>query len=59
MHWGTEAGTHPKVSSLVYITAFAPDKGGGDLLTPKIPPKHEAIDFQQRFVLFLQPESLH
>jgi pimeloyl-ACP methyl ester carboxylesterase len=23
----TEAGTHPKVSSLVYITAFAPDKG--------------------------------
>jgi len=23
----TEAGTHPKVSRLVYITAFAPDKG--------------------------------
>ncbi len=23
----SEAGTHPKVSSLVYITAFAPDKG--------------------------------
>jgi pimeloyl-ACP methyl ester carboxylesterase len=23
----TEAGTHPRVSSLVYITAFAPDKG--------------------------------
>lgn len=23
----TEAGTHPKVSALVYITAFAPDKG--------------------------------
>src|SRR5882757_5603199 len=23
----TEAGTHPKVSTLVYITAFAPDKG--------------------------------
>ena len=23
----TEAGTHPKVSSLVYITAFAPDQG--------------------------------
>jgi pimeloyl-ACP methyl ester carboxylesterase len=23
----TEAGTHPKVSSLVYVTAFAPDKG--------------------------------
>jgi len=23
----TEAGSHPKVSSLVYITAFAPDKG--------------------------------
>lgn len=23
----TEAGTHPKVSSLVYIAAFAPDKG--------------------------------
>lgn len=23
----TEAGSHPKVSSLVYVTAFAPDKG--------------------------------
>ncbi len=23
----TEAGTHPKVSDLVYVTAFAPDKG--------------------------------
>jgi pimeloyl-ACP methyl ester carboxylesterase len=23
----TEAGTHPKVAGLVYITAFAPDKG--------------------------------
>jgi pimeloyl-ACP methyl ester carboxylesterase len=23
----TEAGTHPKVSGLVYVTAFAPDKG--------------------------------
>ena len=23
----TEAGTHPKVAALVYITAFAPDKG--------------------------------
>lgn len=23
----TEAGTHPKVASLVYVTAFAPDKG--------------------------------
>jgi len=23
----TEAGTHPKVSSLVYVTAFAPDQG--------------------------------
>ena len=23
----TEAGTHPNVAALVYITAFAPDKG--------------------------------
>src|ERR1700719_2469121 len=23
----TEAGTHPKVAGLVYVTAFAPDKG--------------------------------
>jgi pimeloyl-ACP methyl ester carboxylesterase len=46
----TEAGTHPKVSSLVYITAFAPDKGEsvaslianpppGAPMPPILPPK--------------------
>ncbi len=46
----TEAGTHPKVSSLVYITAFAPDKGEsvsslianpppGAAVPPILPPK--------------------
>ena len=47
----TEAGTHPKVSSLVYITAFAPDKGEsvaslianpppGAPVPPILPPKN-------------------
>jgi pimeloyl-ACP methyl ester carboxylesterase len=46
----TEAGNHPKVSSLVYITAFAPDKGEsvaslianpppGAAVPPILPPK--------------------
>jgi pimeloyl-ACP methyl ester carboxylesterase len=46
----TEAGTHPKVSKLVYITAFAPDKGEsvaslmanpppGASVPPILPPK--------------------
>jgi pimeloyl-ACP methyl ester carboxylesterase len=46
----TEAGTHPKVSSLVYITAFAPDQGEsvaslianpppGTPVPPILPPK--------------------
>ena len=46
----TEAGAHPKVSSLVYITAFAPDKGEsvaslianpppGAPVPPTLPPK--------------------
>jgi pimeloyl-ACP methyl ester carboxylesterase len=47
----TEAGTHPKVSGLVYITAFAPDKGEsvaslianpppGAPVPPILPPKN-------------------
>ena len=47
----TEAGTHPKVAGLVYITAFAPDKGEsvntlianpppGAPVPPILPPKH-------------------
>ena len=46
----TEAGTHPKVTELVYITAFAPDKGesvasliqnppSGAPVPPILPPK--------------------
>jgi pimeloyl-ACP methyl ester carboxylesterase len=34
----TEAGTHPKVSGLVYITAFAPDKGESVASLIKDPP---------------------
>src|SRR5690349_14273788 len=47
----TEAGTHPKVASMVYITAFAPDKGEsvsslianpppGTPVPPILPPKN-------------------
>jgi pimeloyl-ACP methyl ester carboxylesterase len=34
----TEAGTHPKVAGLVYITAFAPDKGESVAALIKDPP---------------------
>src|SRR6059036_1395276 len=34
----TEAGTHPKVAALVYITAFAPDKGESVATLIKGPP---------------------
>src|SRR2546429_3726596 len=34
----TEAGTHPKAAALVYITAFAPDKGESDGPLIKDPP---------------------
>ncbi|PYM44618.1 MAG: alpha/beta hydrolase [Candidatus Rokuibacteriota bacterium] len=34
----TEAGTHPKVAALVYITAFAPDKGESVATLIKDPP---------------------
>src|SRR5438094_175189 len=34
----TEAGTHPKVAALVYITAFAPDKGESVAALIKDPP---------------------
>ena len=34
----TEAGTHPKVAALVYVTAFAPDKGESVATLIKDPP---------------------
>jgi pimeloyl-ACP methyl ester carboxylesterase len=34
----TEAGTHPNVSGLVYITAFAPDQGESVASLIKDPP---------------------
>jgi pimeloyl-ACP methyl ester carboxylesterase len=34
----TEAGNHPKVAGLVYITAFAPDKGESVATLIKDPP---------------------
>src|SRR4029453_4694042 len=34
----TEAGTHPKVAALVYITAFAPDRGESVATLIKDPP---------------------
>jgi pimeloyl-ACP methyl ester carboxylesterase len=39
----TEAGNHPKVSSLVYITAFAPDKGESVASLISNPPPGAAV----------------
>lgn len=68
----TEAGTHPKVSSLVYITAFAPDKGEsvaslianpppGAPMPPILPPKNgylflDRAKFQASFAADVEPE---
>jgi pimeloyl-ACP methyl ester carboxylesterase len=58
----TEAGTHPKVAALVYIAAFAPDKGEsvntliadpppGALMSPILPPREG--------FLFLDRQKFH
>jgi pimeloyl-ACP methyl ester carboxylesterase len=39
----TEAGTHPKVAGLVYITAFAPDKGESVASLIKDPPPEAPV----------------
>ena len=69
----TEAGTHPKVSSLVYITAFAPDKGEsvaslianpppGAPVPPILPPKDgylflDRAQFAASFAADVEPEA--
>lgn len=68
----TEAGTHPKVSDLVYITAFAPDKGEsvaslianpppGAPVPPILPPKDgylflDRTQFAASFAADVEPE---
>jgi pimeloyl-ACP methyl ester carboxylesterase len=69
----TEAGTHPKVSDLVYITAFAPDKGEsvaslianpppGAPMPPILPPKDgylflDRAKFAASFAADVEPET--
>jgi pimeloyl-ACP methyl ester carboxylesterase len=69
----TEAGTHPKVSDLVYITAFAPDKGEsvaslianpppGAPVPPILPPKDgylflDRAKFAASFAADVEPET--
>src|SRR5882757_4599165 len=69
----TEAGTHPKVSSLVYITAFAPDKGEsvaslianpppGAPVPPILPPKDgylflDRTQFAASFAADVEPDT--
>ncbi len=69
----TEAGTHPKVSDLVYITAFAPDKGEsvaslianpppGAPVPPILPPKDgylflDRAKFAAAFAADVEPET--
>jgi pimeloyl-ACP methyl ester carboxylesterase len=68
----TEAGTHPKVSGLVYVTAFAPDKGEsvaslianpppGAPVPPILPPKDgylflDPTKFAASFAADVEPE---
>jgi pimeloyl-ACP methyl ester carboxylesterase len=68
----TEAGTHPMVSDLVYITAFAPDKGEsvaslianpppGAPVPPILPPKNgylflDRTKFAASFAADVEPE---
>jgi pimeloyl-ACP methyl ester carboxylesterase len=68
----TEAGNHPKVSGLVYITAFAPDKGEsvsslianpppGAPVPPILPPKDgflflDRAKFADSFAADVEPE---
>jgi len=69
----TEAGTHPKVSDLVYIAAFAPDKGEsvaslianpppGAPVPPILPPKNGCLfldrnKFAASFAADVEPET--
>jgi pimeloyl-ACP methyl ester carboxylesterase len=69
----TEAGNHPKVAGLVYITAFAPDKGEsvsllikdpppGAPVPPILPPQDgflflDAVKFQAAFAADVAPET--
>src|SRR6516164_3676218 len=69
----TEAGTHPKVAGLVYITAFAPDKGEsvnslianpppGAPVPPILPPKDgylflDKAKFPQSFAGDVDPKT--
>lgn len=69
----TETGTHPKVSSLVYITAFAPDKGEsvaslianpppGAPVPPILPPKGgylflDSAKFAESFAADVEAET--
>lgn len=69
----TEAGTHPKVSDLVYVTAFAPDKGEsvaslianpppGAPVPPILPPKDgylflDRAKFAASFAADVEPET--
>ena len=69
----TEAGTHPKVSDLVYVTAFAPDRGEsvaslianpppGAPVPPILPPKDGCLfldraKFAASFAADVEPET--
>jgi pimeloyl-ACP methyl ester carboxylesterase len=69
----TEAGTHPKVSDLVYVTAFAPDRGEsvaslianpppGAPVPPILPPKDgylflDRAKFAASFAADVDPET--
>jgi pimeloyl-ACP methyl ester carboxylesterase len=58
----TEAGTHPKVAALVYIAAFAPDKGESvDTLIANPPPEAPVPPIlpPQDGFLFLDREKFH
>ncbi len=58
----TEAGTHPKVAALVYIAAFAPDKGESvNTIIAELPPdapKPPILPPEDGF-LFLDREKFH
>ena len=64
--WGgmviTEAGQHPKVASLVYVAAFAPEKGQSAGAIESIHPLSDAAGFtapdKQGFVYF-EPAKFH
>ena len=69
----TEAGTHPKVAALVYITAFAPDKGEsvgslikdpppGAPVPPILPPQDgflalDKVKFRASFAADVDPDK--